>query len=134
MDKKCKETIVLALSAIAILLIVGFVVTDSRTIAAQERYLDAEELHYDADGPFILIDKETAQAGYYEDNSPVWRIHTDLFESWDPYVYKVYRMDNGLYFIADNCGLPAHRYVLMLTDAELESFKNMPDGAPALVR
>ena len=135
MDKKRKEIIVLALCVIAILLIVCFVVTDKRTTAAQERYLDAEELHYDADGPFILIDRNTAQMGYYEGCTPVWHLHSARIRpEFKEGVYRAYRADNGLYFFYDNCGIPAYKFVLTLTDAELEYFRDMPDGIPALMR
>lgn len=135
MDKKRKETIVLALCTIAILLIVCFVVTDHRTMTAQERYLDAEELHYDADGYFILIDRETAQMGYYNASTPIYHLHGDRVRpEFMEGVYRTYKADNGLYFFYDSCGIPAYRFVLTLTDAELEYFKDMPERIPALVR
>ena len=135
MDKGRRTIIVLALSVLAILLIICHIMTDRNTTSAQEAWLDAEELHYDANGPFILIDKETAQLGYYAATAPIWHMHggrisADLKEG----VYRAYKSDNGLYFFSGLSGDPEHTFVLMLTDEEMEYFETMPRYVPALVR
>ena len=135
MDKGRRTIIVLALSVLAILLIVCHIVTDRNTTSAQEAWLDAEELHYDANGPFILIDRETAQMGYYAACTPVWHLHSARIRpEFKEGVYRAYRANNGLYFFYDSCGIPAYKFVLTLTDAELDYFRDMPDGIPVLVR
>ena len=120
---------------ILIILIACTAVTGLIRERQQEAWLDAEELHYDADGPFILIDRETAQMGYYAACTPVWHLHSARIRpEFMEGVYRAYRADNGLYFFYDSCGILAYKFVLTLTDAELDYFRDMPDGIPVLVR
>ena len=130
-----KRTICIALVCLVLIIIGSASIGQYNKERAEERYLDAEELHYDADGPFILIDRETSQMGYYDANTPIWHLHSARIRpDFKPHVYRVHKAQNGLYFVADNCGIPVTTFVLTLTDAELENFKDMPDWIPALVR
>ena len=86
-----KRTICIALVCLVLIIIGSASIGQYNKERAEERYLDAEELHYDANGPFILIDKETAQLGYYAATAPVWHMHggrisADLKEG----VYRAY--------------------------------------------
>ena len=57
--------------------------------AEKEAGMDARELHYDADGGFIMIDMQEGLMGVYNAVKPMWHIWKKKLKRLAPGVYKL---------------------------------------------
>lgn len=126
MRKEITALIVIA-AAVAIMTI-----TINTGYRREERYLDAEELHYDADGYFIIVDKETSQIGFYDATRPLLHIHGQDVTDCVPGMYRMYKLQSGVCFMAEN--EDGISFAIELTDKQQRIVNVMPDETPVLVR
>ncbi len=93
--------------------------------------MNRQELHYDADGYFIMLDRTTGLLGFYNCCDPLgheW-VKDQVSQTISDGVYLAQYAQNGLYFFdRDGCLYDNDPLVLVLD----ENFR-IPEGTPMLV-
>ncbi len=93
--------------------------------------MNRQELHYDADGHFIMLDRTTGLLGFYNGCDPLeheW-IKDQVSQTISDGVYLAQYAQNGLYFFDQNGCLYDNDPLVLVLD---ESFC-IPEGTPMLV-
>lgn len=118
-------------ATLALLIVVLGTVIPERVKQHQIKEMNQQELHYDADGHFIMLDRTTGLLGFYNACTPIGHRWVDdqICREISDGVYLAQYAQNGLFFYdRDGCLYNNEPLVLILDESIL-----IPEGTPMLV-
>lgn len=118
-------------ATLALLIVVLGTVIPERMKQHQIENMNRQELHYDADGPFIMLNRATGLLGYYEGCTPIHHEWVDdqITREIADGVYVSQYAQNGIFFYdRDGCLYDNDPLVLLVSESV-----RIPEHTPMLV-
>lgn len=138
--KRIRAIRILLIGVVSILffsVIVGAAVQNDDISQKEIEEMNQQELHYDADGYFLMLNTNIGLLGFYNGSEPVKHIKvTNQIKVNNPVyggiaegVYQVHYAQNGLFFTTQSsCMYENEPFVLVISNSA-----EIPDGTPLLV-
>ena len=115
---------------LALIVILGATAVRIYNRQAEEQSMDQMEVHYDADGPFVMIDSTLGLIGLYDSREVIGHIWTDDAKGVPDGVFR-------LVIHTDRIGLgnPGTEWVkeIRISKSGMKKIEKLPPGIPVLV-